>query len=673
METLSPLHATMSRSQIGESRGSSISLVVLHSDPRPSEKAMSAFLAPDADDAPHYYIAAAGTIVAIAPEARATHHSGLALWHGRRRNIDRISIGVVVEHTPGMVYAPGQQAALASLVEQLRERYKLDDDCLVRWEPDGQGVHRRGALLRTSVSPDCFFDFDAAAAQQLAEEHRRLSALLDMMSLGDDAALWMALEQETYAIRGGEFHTDWAFHQVAIAQGLGAPLAQTANQSRYLTDSGQTYGYQPFARDTLVSPTEHWDRVTKLSDLLKGTIPPNGFGRMALEASYLASSGSPLHADWAFHQLAVRENLGSPLSGNYRVVVDGQTLSLQVFAGDTLYTPIAQPESATNWRDVRRLSQTPAGALADGLWQETYKPCGASYDPASPTHQEALRRSLGAPLSGVHPLTVADTVFQVQIFADDTLYIGSDGAVHRLADLPRLTPDRPTGPIQPVASPSVAVAAETPWLAQHPNAPASVRQLISRALQMLGPERTIFDALPPNLQSLAYGAAAANRNAGSLYFKDIVCADLVTICLAAAGVDYAWRVTEPAGKGMANPHCANYYRASAGNGKLRQLDDNDPTWLPGDILIYWYSGTPATDAADHVNLYIGPFEYQNQTYDIVEASINYKNNRGAVQGLANEPRRKTDCWDKEYFHMAHWLFRMRLVEFEQAYRSVGII
>lgn len=676
MEALSPLHATLSRSRVGESRGrSAISLVVLHSDPRPSEEAMAAFVDSDSHDAPHYYIAAAGTIVAIAPEARATHHSGIALWHGRRRNIDRISIGVVIEHTPGMVYTSGQQVALVSLVEQLRERYKLGDDFLVRWEPDGQGVHHRGALLGTSISPDCFFDFDAAAAQQLSQERRKLSALLDLASLGEqDAEIWTTLEQETYAIRAGGLHTEWAFHQVAIAQGLGAPLAQTANQSRYLTDGGQTYGYQPFARDTLVSPTDHWDKVAKLSDLLNGAIPGAGLGRMVLEASYLASSGSPLHADWAFHQLAVREHLGSPLSGNYRTVVDGQTLALQVFAGDTLYTLIAQPESATNWGDVRRLSQTPAGALADGLWQETYKPCGATYDSASPLQQEALRLGLGVPLTGVNALTIAGTSYQAQVFAHDTLYAGADGAVHHLADLPRLTPDRPTGDIQPVVppvTPPVAPgAAETPWLAQHPNAPAAVRRLIDRALHMLGPERTIFDALPSNLQSLAYGAAY--RDAASLYFKDIVCADLVTICLAAAGLDYAWRVTEPPGTAYNSPHAANYYRASASNGKLRQLDDNDPTWLPGDILIYWYEGTPATKQASHVNLYIGPFEYQNRTYEIVEASINLRNN-GAIQGLTNNPQRKVNCWDQHYFTMARWLFRMRLVELEQAYRSVGIL
>jgi hypothetical protein len=77
---------------------------------------------------------------------------------------------------------------------------------------------------------------------------------------------------------------------------------------------------------------------------------------------------------WAFHtymldQARAGKPLGAPLAESRIIDVGGQRYAVQVFALDTLYTPLAPVESETNWGDVRRLSDlilqaTPAPAAA---------------------------------------------------------------------------------------------------------------------------------------------------------------------------------------------------------------------------------------------------------------------------------------------------------------------
>lgn len=67
------------------------------------------------------------------------------------------------------------------------------------------------------------------------------------------------------------------------------------------------------------------------------------------------------HAGWAFHQYVITETragrpLGVPMGESQRVQVGNKFYAVQVFALDTLYTPLATVESETTWSDVRRLS-----------------------------------------------------------------------------------------------------------------------------------------------------------------------------------------------------------------------------------------------------------------------------------------------------------------------------
>jgi hypothetical protein len=82
--------------------------------------------------------------------------------------------------------------------------------------------------------------------------------------------------------------------------------------------------------------------------------------RALITETFLASS-QEFHPTWAFHTYMISEaragrSLGAPLDESRIISVGGQRFAVQVFALDTLYTPIAPQEADTNWGDVRRLS-----------------------------------------------------------------------------------------------------------------------------------------------------------------------------------------------------------------------------------------------------------------------------------------------------------------------------
>jgi hypothetical protein len=179
-------------------------------------------------------------------------------------------------------------------------------------------------------------------------------------------------------------------------------------------------------------------------------------------------------------------------------------------------------------------------------------------------------------------------------------------------------------------------------------APVKVRKLIDQALNMLGDDPVVFDSLSLELQKLATGFFHPDPD--DFYHKDIVCADLVTICLHAAGVDYRWQVTEPPGTPYNTTYAANYYRPAPNHPKLREVADNED-WLPGDILIYW-DGNLASERVRHVNLYVGPFSGTDlsgnvhppsEGYDVVNASIDHLDPNGVEVGTAIRPVTKHFC------------------------------
>jgi hypothetical protein len=168
------------------------------------------------------------------------------------------------------------------------------------------------------------------------------------------------------------------------------------------------------------------------------------------------------------------------------------------------------------------------------------------------------------------------------------------------------------------------------------NALSPQRQaLVSQALRMLGEDRSVFDSLPRAQQQDCWGWQF-RHDIDHFHHKDIVCADLVYICLKAANVNVRWTVSEPAGTIYKNPHAANYFRP---NDWLQEVTDEEP-WQPGDILIYW-NGDMQTKRLRHVNLYVGPYAGRDldgriysadQPCDVVNASIDYRGSQHQERG-----------------------------------------
>jgi hypothetical protein len=398
-------------------RGNAVHLVVLHSDPRPADMVLDGYTAPDAAGAPHYHIDAQGRISALVPERRAARHSGLAVWENRQRNIDLISIGVVLEHTSGARVALPQHISLYWLVQQIGLRHDVTDEDVLAWVPDMQRPGY-GRLMPLHLPPPVL---DPAG-----ELEGNVS-----FDLSTDP-LWVFLQSETYRQRGVRLNADWAFHQRASANRLGTPLAPAAKPP--LSFGGRQYGYQVFGADTLFNENPKWAEVQSLNALLNGKMPTSGLAYELLAASYQAS-GSPLFKDWAFHHVALREKLGTPLGNAGEIPVGNQRVNFQVFSGDTLYTLLAEPGENTDWSDVRRLSATEPGDLADALWIETYKISGAPYDKQSTFHQYALEAKIGTPLTAPYQGEVGGVIFTLQVFGLDTIYHDDSGRVQRLSSL----------------------------------------------------------------------------------------------------------------------------------------------------------------------------------------------------------------------------------------------
>ncbi|MFV9506344.1 MAG: N-acetylmuramoyl-L-alanine amidase [Oscillochloridaceae bacterium umkhey_bin13] len=234
-----------------------------------------------------------------------------------------------------------------------------------------------------------------------------------------DELLLERLLEESFRQRAGTqgYNPAWAFHQYAVEQGLGAPLAPSTT----ITEGGRCYDFQPFARETLYTEVPNWGEVRTLSQLLGGSIPPAGLGRRLLDETYRAG-GQSFRPDWAFHQFAVLNRLGPALGPNTTLTVDGRSYAYQAFAADTLYSPVPQ------WTDVRQLSRLSGASapadlrLRDALLAATFTATGQTYRPDWAFHQRAARTSLGAPLGGSYQITVEGVSYALQVFALDTLY-----------------------------------------------------------------------------------------------------------------------------------------------------------------------------------------------------------------------------------------------------------
>jgi hypothetical protein len=486
----------------GDARGEqAIALIVLSDDPRAAEHAAAAYRYGKAGFLPHYHIDRRGAIRRFIDEARAGRGLGLAHAGGLfAEPIDPRALSVVLQKRATAGYDGPLLRALHRLLADLVGRHQLGEEAVVRLVGDG----RRRAVPYVPPPPPRL----AAAAplapggEQPGPTAESASPLPPADVAGDlvlgaaarpappasaAAELWRFLYAESFKPSGANLDLEWAFPIYAAAKGLGAPVA--ANRPAPLLFGGEEYNYQPFARDTVFNEGKNYAAVQSLNELLGpiAVIPPRGLAFELLSASYrdavaasvargLVLSGKPeLNPGWKFHQVARANGLGPALSGNY-LTADKRYI-VQVFAGDTLYTPVSQQSGCY------RLSETdPAAPAYRPIWAETYRVSPARYDPESPFQRMAARLRLGAPLSAVYAAEHAGQPYTLQIFALDTLYRGPDGQLRLMGELekPELIawpPDarqllpRPPGPRQVAVDVGPPRRADPRWPPPPPFAP----------------------------------------------------------------------------------------------------------------------------------------------------------------------------------------------------------
>ncbi|MCU0495294.1 MAG: N-acetylmuramoyl-L-alanine amidase [Chloroflexaceae bacterium] len=255
----------------------------------------------------------------------------------------------------------------------------------------------------------------------------------------NDERLIETLLRESYARRSQGYNANWAFHQAAVQQGLGAPIGPSTN----LNVAGRVYNYQPFGRDTLYCEVPNWGDVQSLNALNNGNLPATPLARALTDATFRAG-GATFRPEWAFHQYALRNRLGPAIGESTVIVVNGAQYSYQVFAADTLYNVVPR------WGEVRQLSQLanagdpPTVRLRETLLAETYRRGGTFYRADWAFHQFARRVNVGVPLGNSTQITVNGATYAMQPYALDTLYnlVPNWGDVRRLSGLlrPSATP-----------------------------------------------------------------------------------------------------------------------------------------------------------------------------------------------------------------------------------------
>jgi hypothetical protein len=176
---------------------------------------------------------------------------------------------------------------------------------------------------------------------------------------------WCELILNRYVARGRD--------TIEAALPIYAPVSDSNDPTAYVASvrrmigawQGRDYGPPPERPDPVYGP---------------------GLDTALMTETFLAT-GLDFHPTWAFHQYAMSEaragrTLGAPVGDSHRIMVDGKRYAIQTFALDTLYTPLAEVESQTNWNDVRRMSELLKQVLQP---QQPAQPSAAAQPSASPT------------------------------------------------------------------------------------------------------------------------------------------------------------------------------------------------------------------------------------------------------------------------------------------------
>lgn len=404
----------------GSRSGRSISMIVLHATAGTARSALAWLTNPAARVSAHYLIDKGGQIYRLVPDEYAAWHAGRAAWRGETA-INEISLGIELENanTGRDPYPTAQLHALIQLTREKVAQYGIAPDMVVR--------HLDVAIPRGRKNDPAGFPWAEFLHHVFAEAP---IAMPDRPTPPTRrAAFSQVLLSEAYRQVGAVEWPDWAMTRTARMAHLGLPVAPSFE----VTVAGRNYIGQSFGRETLVSPIAEWKRVDRLSML---TAPEQQPLREALLQAIYAQAGETYRPDWAFHQYALNESIGPPLSASFRVRVGSDEWVAAIYALDVLYSPVGR------WKEIGRLSElvkerSERASLAQALLERLYERAGSRWRPTWPSQQYALRECLGAPLGPSFRVSFDGRDYVAEAFALDVLYcaIGEWDNVQRLSEL----------------------------------------------------------------------------------------------------------------------------------------------------------------------------------------------------------------------------------------------
>jgi hypothetical protein len=400
--------------------GQSISMIVLHATVGSMRSALAWLTNPAARVSTHYLIDKSGHIYQLVADEYCAWHAGRASWHGQTA-INEISLGIELENANDGrdAYPPEQIDALQQLVEAKVTQYRIAPNMITR--------HLDVAVPKGRKTDPAGFpwaDFIGRLFPQVSPPDGRTPR----PAPNPQPVFAQKLLDGAYRQAGAASHQDWAMAQVAREESLGMPVGPCFE----VIVANLSYTAQPFARETLFRTTGDWQRAQRLSALTAAEQQPL---REALLQGLYRQAGETYHPEWAFHQYALRNSIGPPLSPSLRITVAKQEYRAECYALDVLFNP------GERWREIGCLSQLLASGqqpeLAGALQEQWSNHAGSQVRTEWPLYQYALREKLGAPIGSSFRVTDSGSDFVAESFALDVIAceIGNWKAIRRLSTL----------------------------------------------------------------------------------------------------------------------------------------------------------------------------------------------------------------------------------------------
>jgi N-acetyl-anhydromuramyl-L-alanine amidase AmpD len=382
-----------------------ISMMVLHATAGSARGALAWLTNPAARVSAHYLIEKSGRTYQLVPDECVAWHAGRASWRGQTA-INELSLGIELENANDGrdPYPPEQIEALLELAREKVARYRIAPEMVTR--------HLDIALPRGRKSDPAGFPWPEFIGRLFPQAPPPDARPPRPPSADARPGLAQKLLAEGYRQVGAVDHQDWAIARAARAEALGMPIGPSFE----VIAAGRSYTAQSFGRETLASPTGEWQQVAHLAELVAPEQQPL---REALLQAIYRQAGETYHPDWAFHQYALREPFGPPLSAGFRFTVEDQEFSAACYALDVICCPVGR------WKEIGRLSELRASkrqrALSLGLQERWAERAGSQARPEWPLHEYALREGLGAPIGPSFRVTDNGRDYVAEAFALDVI------------------------------------------------------------------------------------------------------------------------------------------------------------------------------------------------------------------------------------------------------------